>query len=65
MAQKYNIYINQKCLIITSIKPDDALDHQLIDDQDFDFLTFYKALANNPNVKFYLICNDAKTYFAQ
>jgi 8-oxo-dGTP pyrophosphatase MutT (NUDIX family) len=64
MAQKYNIYINQKCLIITSIKPDDALDHQLIDDQDFDFLTFYKALANNPNVKFYLICTDAKTYFA-
>ncbi len=63
MAQKYNIYINQKCLIITSIKPDDALDHQLIDDQDFDFLTFYKALSNNPNARFYLICEDAKICF--
>ncbi|MBK0382487.1 NUDIX domain-containing protein [Pedobacter sp. SD-b] len=63
MAQKYNIYINQKCLIITSNKPNGAFGHQLIDDQHFDFLTFYKALGNNPNAKYYLICEDAKNTF--
>ena len=63
MAQKYNIYINQKALIITSISPKETLDHQLIEAQDFDFINFYQSLNNNPKSSFYLFTKTPKSVF--
>src|SRR6476469_3815460 len=60
MAQKYNIYINEKALIITLALPLDASNYQLIDVQDFDFEKFYKALPNNPQSLYYLISPEPK-----
>jgi 8-oxo-dGTP pyrophosphatase MutT (NUDIX family) len=63
MAQKYNIYINQKALIITSDSPKETSDYQLIEAQDFDFLNFYQSLGNNPKSLFYLITENPKKLF--
>ncbi|MBC7654243.1 MAG: NUDIX domain-containing protein, partial [Oligoflexus sp.] len=63
MAQKYNIYINEKSLFVVNSIPADAVDYQQIDSQDFDFEKFYQALANNPKSKFFLLCKNAKVTF--
>nr|MBC7612891.1 NUDIX domain-containing protein [Pseudopedobacter sp.] len=63
MAQKYNIYINEKSLFVVNSIPSDALNYQQIDSQDFDFDKFYQALANNPNSTFFLLCKDVKATF--
>ncbi|WP_026904698.1 NUDIX hydrolase [Pedobacter glucosidilyticus] len=65
MAQKYNIYINQKALIITSIKPDDSLDYQMLDVQSFEFEKFYKSLSKNPQSVFYLLTEHPKAVFKE
>ncbi|HEX7367609.1 MAG TPA: NUDIX domain-containing protein [Pelobium sp.] len=63
MAQKYNIYINEKSLIITSQLPEGLTNYQPVEIQGFDFLKFYQALAKNPNYVFVLLSNDPKTTF--
>lgn len=63
MAQKYNIYINEKSLFIVNFLPDDAGDYQRIDAQDFDFLNFYHSLNHNPKSTFYLVSDDVKASF--
>jgi 8-oxo-dGTP pyrophosphatase MutT (NUDIX family) len=63
MAQKYNIYINQKALIITSDTPKETSDYQLIEAQDFVFLNFYQTLGNNPKSLFYLVTKNPKNIF--
>lgn len=63
MAQNYNIYINEKALIITLALPEGASNYQLVDIQDFDFQNFYKVLPNNPQSVFYLICQYPKSVF--
>lgn len=63
MAQKYNIYINQKALIITSLRPNDGLDCQILDVQGFEFEKFYKSLSKNPQAIFYLLTEDPKAVF--
>jgi len=63
MAQKYNIYINQKALIITSDMPQNMSDFQLIEAQDFDFLNFYKSISKKSMSKFFIITNSPKKLF--
>ncbi|KHJ39173.1 diadenosine hexaphosphate hydrolase [Pedobacter glucosidilyticus] len=63
MAQKYNIYINQKALIITSIRPNDGFDCQILDVQGFEFEKFYKSLSKNPQAIFYLLTDEPKAVF--
>jgi ADP-ribose pyrophosphatase YjhB (NUDIX family) len=63
MAQKYNIYINEKSLIIVNSIPSDALNYQQIDSQDFDFEKFYQDLSNYPKSKFFLLSKDVKETF--
>lgn len=63
MAQKYNIYINEKSLFIVNFLPKDAGDHQRIEAQDFDFLNFYHSLNHNPKSTFYLVTDDVKSCF--
>ncbi|HTN21234.1 MAG TPA: NUDIX domain-containing protein [Pelobium sp.] len=61
--KKYNIYINEKSLIITSEVIQELTNYQLIDLQGFDFEEFYQALAKNPKSLFLLVCDDPKTLF--
>ena len=63
MAQKYNIYINEKSLIVVNSIPEGATNYQQIDVQAFDFIKFYKTLANNPRALFYLVTPDVKSAF--
>jgi hypothetical protein len=63
MAQKYNIYINQKALIITSDMPQNASGFQLIEAQDFDFLNFYKSLSKSSKSIFYIVTKTPKKLF--
>ncbi len=63
MAQKYDIYINEKALIISSETPSALANYQLIDIQDFDFKNFYKALLGNPKSVFLILTKDPKTAF--
>jgi 8-oxo-dGTP pyrophosphatase MutT (NUDIX family) len=44
MAQKYRIYINDNTLLLTDKMPKISNNIQLIDNEVFDFLTFYKKL---------------------
>jgi len=65
MAQKYNIYINQKSLIITSISPLIGSEYQLLDVQGFDFHKFYSGLSGSSNSVFCLISDNPKMIFNQ
>lgn len=65
MPQKYNIYINEKSLIVVNSIPEGAINYQHIDDQGFDFVKFYKSLTNNPRALFYLVTPDVKSTFIQ
>lgn len=60
---KYNIYINEKALIITSALPANAINYQLVEAQDFVFENFYRALVNNPQSLFYIITENPKMIF--
>lgn len=60
---QYNIYINEKSLIITSETPQEFADFQLVDIQSFDFEKFYHALTKNPKYLFVLVCDDPKVVF--
>ncbi|WP_017259068.1 NUDIX domain-containing protein [Pedobacter arcticus] len=62
-TSKYNIYINEKSLIITSEVPKDLINYQLVEAQSFDFEKFYQALRKNPNSLFVMVCNDPKMVF--
>nr|WP_294894133.1 NUDIX domain-containing protein [uncultured Pedobacter sp.] len=63
MAQKYNIYINEKSLIITSEVSPELSNYQLIEVQGFDFEKFYQALAKNPKSLFVLVCDEPELAF--
>jgi 8-oxo-dGTP pyrophosphatase MutT (NUDIX family) len=63
MAQKYNIYINQKALIITLVLPSDAKDYQIIDSQGFDFEKFYRTIDDYSSSSFYLITESPSNLF--
>lgn len=60
---RYNIYINEKSLIIASVLPADVSNYQLIEADGFEFETFYRALAKNPQSLFCIVTNDAKSVF--
>lgn len=63
MAQKYNIYINQKILVITSYVPKLIVNYQLIDVEVFDFEIFYHTISNNNFATFIILTNKPKTVF--
>ncbi|TAH02266.1 MAG: NUDIX domain-containing protein [Sphingobacteriales bacterium] len=63
MAQKYNIYINQKILIISSYVPQQIVNYQLIDVQTFDFEIFYHTLFNNNLATFLILTDKPKSFF--
>lgn len=63
MAQKYNIYINQKSLIIGNSVPVGLSNYQLIDVEGFEFLTFYKSIVKSEVEVFLIIAKDVKQTF--
>ncbi len=63
--QNYNIYINEKALIITSVLKEGVKTSQIIDVQSFDFLKFYQQLPKNEGEKFFLISENPETAFEQ
>ncbi len=63
MAQKYNIYINQKILIISSSVPQQVENYQLIDVKVFDFEIFYHTLFNNNFATFLILNKKPKNIF--
>lgn len=63
MAQKYNIYINQKILIISSFVPQQVENYQLIDVEVFDFEIFYHTLFNNNFATFLILNKKPKNIF--
>lgn len=63
MAQKYNIYINQKVLFITSVLPNDLENYQVIDVEGFDFYFFYHNLCNNYINQYVIITTKPKSVF--
>lgn len=65
MSAKYNIYINQKSLIITSVLSLSDSNYQLLDVQDFEFNKFYNTISENPIETFYLVCDDPKKIMDQ
>jgi len=63
MAQKYNIYINDKSLIVGNSIPVGTQVHQQIEDEGFDFETFYQSLKKSPFSLFYLLTSDVEKTF--
>ena len=63
MAQKYNIYINDKSLIIGNSILDGTFSQQQIDAEGFDFEIFYQRLKNSPFSSFYLQTSDVEKTF--
>lgn len=63
MAQKYNIYINDKSLIIGNSLLDGTFSQQQIDAEGFDFEIFYQRLKNSPFSSFYLQTSDVEKTF--
>jgi 8-oxo-dGTP pyrophosphatase MutT (NUDIX family) len=63
MAQKYNIYINQKILIISSNIPHQVKNYQVIDVESFDFEIFYHTLTNNNFATFLILSDKPKRIF--
>jgi 8-oxo-dGTP pyrophosphatase MutT (NUDIX family) len=63
MAQKYNIYINEKTLIVVSSLPNNLQNYQVIDVQEFDFEIFYHSLNNNPYAVFVILTSQPKNIF--
>ncbi len=63
VKKMYNIYINEKSLIITSEIPKELTNYQLVDVQGFDFEKFHHALIKNPKSLFVLVCDDPKMAF--
>lgn len=61
--QSYNIYINEKALIITSELPEGIKISQIIDVQYFDFLKFYRELSFSNEKYFYILSETPKKPF--
>jgi 8-oxo-dGTP pyrophosphatase MutT (NUDIX family) len=60
MTQNYRIYINDNSLFITESLPKQTGEFQQLDDQDFDFIKFFKNIDTTPVKNFYLISEDPK-----
>lgn len=63
MAQKYNIYINDKSLIVGNSIPVDNKVYQQIEDEGFDFENFYQLLKKSTFSLFYLHTSDVEKTF--
>lgn len=61
--QNYNIYINEKALIITSVLKEGTKDAQIIDVQSFDFCKFYYEISSLTENIFYLVSEDPERAF--
>ncbi|TAF45360.1 MAG: NUDIX domain-containing protein [Sphingobacteriales bacterium] len=65
MAQKYNIYINEKKLIICTQLPKYVQSYQVIEVEGFDFEIFFHTLNNHQHTTFVLLCPNPKFIFSK
>lgn len=63
MVQKYNIYINQKSLIIGNSIPDGLFNYQLVELEGFDFLKFYQRIQQSEFDLFFIFTKDVRKTF--
>lgn len=62
--QNYNIYINEKALIITSVVNSQVENTQIIDGQQFDLSKFYDEILEKNEDRFYIVSdNPEKTFY--
>ena len=59
----YRVYINDTALIIADSLPGGLGNYQQIDEQEFDFLKFYKAVKTNPGSVNVVLTKDPKLFF--
>jgi len=64
MMQNYNIYINEKALIITSVVNNQVSKAQIIDDQHFDLSKFYGEILEKKEDLFYIVSENPSETFA-
>ena len=62
--QNYNIYINEKALIITSVVDNRVSKAQIIDDQHFDLSKFYGEILEKKEDLFYIVSENPSETFA-
>ena len=62
--QNYNIYINEKALIITSVVNNQVSKAQIIDDQHFDLSKFYGEILEKKEDLFYIVSENPSETFA-
>jgi len=63
MAQNYRIYINDNTLHLADLMPEHLSEIQLIDIQDFDFLTFYKKVKDLSGKQYVLLSPKPSSVF--
>jgi 8-oxo-dGTP pyrophosphatase MutT (NUDIX family) len=59
----YRIYINDTALVIADFLPGGIGNYQQIDEQDFDFMSFYKLAKESPGSVNVLLTKDPKRFF--
>ncbi|TAE35480.1 MAG: NUDIX domain-containing protein [Sphingobacteriales bacterium] len=64
MAQKYNIYINQKKLIICSLIPKHLQSYQVVEQEGFDFEIFFHTIDSQLHNIFVMVCQNPKNIFS-
>jgi 8-oxo-dGTP pyrophosphatase MutT (NUDIX family) len=65
MAQKYRIYINEKVILLTQVRPEAVDNYQQIDSQTFDLKIIYTWILAHKSNMFYVLCPDAKAFLKQ
>jgi len=65
MAQKYNIYINQKILIICSHTPNNIQNYQVIEEEGFDFEIFFYTTINHNHTVFVIVNQNPKNILSK
>jgi 8-oxo-dGTP pyrophosphatase MutT (NUDIX family) len=62
MAQKYRIYINEKVILITELKPKKKKGYEMLDEEAFDLKIVYTWILARKNNFFCVVCKDVKAF---
>jgi 8-oxo-dGTP pyrophosphatase MutT (NUDIX family) len=62
MAQKYRIYINEKVILVTEIRPKKSKGYELLDAKAFDLKIVYTWILARKNTLFCVVCADAQAF---